>query len=763
MIKYLLPVFILFNPLLSMGQIVYEPDATIPVSVSGNELENAWAGGLNSVQYNNMDLNFDGVNDLVLFDRTSQKLTTFLAQNQRHIHAPEYESFFPDAIVNWLVLADFNCDGLEDIFTSTPLGISVYENVSTDTTLAFELEVRGLRFAPNNINLQVNGLDVPAITDVDGDSDLDIAVYDFAGSGRILYYLNESIETTGDCGLNFILDDLRWGDFTECDCNDFVFGDEECSLPDGNGSIAVPAPDKLLVSTARSLPTTRVADPFRIKHLGANTILLIDLDGDGDRDLITGDEGCFELYFLENVGTADSAVFRNLDNSFPNGTQAAIFPIFPSAYSVDVDFDGVNDLLVSPNEPDNETLLADFSNSSWFYSNNGTNDDPNFTFQQNDFLQEQMIDVGEFAYPTFVDVDNDLDLDLVIGNFGGFINGLYSGTLTLFRNVGDAFLPRFEFETNNFLNLAQFGLRNIRPFFVDLNGDGNLDLMMTGSSRTSFFTRFFFAFNQSNTGISIIPSDLINNQIIFNLGANDNPLFFDVDQDGNTDLLLGRPSGVINYFRNTGNNQNFNFELEEDDFLNLSTGRRNVNPVATDYDGDGNLDLITTDMGENMWVNFNLRESIELGTVENMDRLMIRNPIINVDTATANFGQASFPAFADLRRTGFQVLAVGNIQGGINLFSNVLDTPTPFEGEGFRVRAFPSPLDSPATEITIQTSEAAIVNVFAYNGQRVFDGLNLSSGRALLNVSNLVTGVYIIEAISNRTGETANFRFLVRQ
>ena len=54
-----------------------------------------WAGGLNAAHYNTMDLNHDGKDDLVLFDRTADKVITFLQQNNQYQYAPDYESFFP--------------------------------------------------------------------------------------------------------------------------------------------------------------------------------------------------------------------------------------------------------------------------------------------------------------------------------------------------------------------------------------------------------------------------------------------------------------------------------------------------------------------------------------------------------------------------------------------------------------------------------------------------------------------------------------------
>ena len=61
------------------AQLQYVFDLSIPIEQNGRHLLDPWAGGLNTVQYHQMDLNNDGVQDLVLFDRSGQHLLTYLA------------------------------------------------------------------------------------------------------------------------------------------------------------------------------------------------------------------------------------------------------------------------------------------------------------------------------------------------------------------------------------------------------------------------------------------------------------------------------------------------------------------------------------------------------------------------------------------------------------------------------------------------------------------------------------------------------------
>jgi hypothetical protein len=158
----------------AQAQFTYKLDQSIPVEANGKTLALPWAGGLNSVQVNTMDLNGDNQQDLVLFDRTADKILTYLNQSNQYVYTPDYEELFPTGVTQWLLLRDYNCDGKKDIFTSDPFGIIVYVNITKpgeqlkwrSFNPGFPLLTKGFT---GNVNLKVNESDIPAIDDVDGD------------------------------------------------------------------------------------------------------------------------------------------------------------------------------------------------------------------------------------------------------------------------------------------------------------------------------------------------------------------------------------------------------------------------------------------------------------------------------------------------------------------------------------------------------------------------------------------------------------------
>ena len=51
---------------------------SVPVINNNDTLKNPWAGGFNSVQISKIDLNNDQIEDLFVFDKSCNKVITFL-------------------------------------------------------------------------------------------------------------------------------------------------------------------------------------------------------------------------------------------------------------------------------------------------------------------------------------------------------------------------------------------------------------------------------------------------------------------------------------------------------------------------------------------------------------------------------------------------------------------------------------------------------------------------------------------------------------
>lgn len=690
-------------PMVGYGQLTYTIDQSVAVTGIGNALGSAWAGGLNAAQYSTMDLDGDGKDDLVLYDRMAQKVVTWLNVSGTWKYAPEYESIFPEEITNWLLLRDFNKDGRKDIFTGDILGIRVYKNVSTSDLPQWKLfyfyasgarsEVLLTKGLSGMINLQMQFDDIPGIADADGDGDLDIFSIDYGGSGTVNFHRNYSKERFNLYdSLTFELVDKAWGDFKECTCGVFAFNNEDC-LSGG-----------------------------RVQHAGGKSILVFDENGDGNPDLLISEGECADLSLLVNEGTVDAPVFQQ---SSPYPATPANFQQYPTGYFEDVDFDGVKDLVASPSVYSKEVLQTNLKTSNWFYKNTGTNAEPEFVLQRKSFLQDDMIDVGDNSVPALADLEGDGDLDLFVSS------NSYPATITLFENTGRPGEPSFSLATEDYLGLAPLLLRNLKIQFVDLNKDGKQDLVFSAIPFNGNSPGVYVIYNESNAGLTF-NSDQIQS-VSFTISGSENIWFDDVNADGEPDVVKGRNNGSVEYWQNTGN---LNFTLAESEFLGLGPNVFSVNPAFTtgDLDFDGETDLVVASNAG--LLIFRDYRDFETSTSQ---QALVYNPVLD-DYVSQNLGGRIWPVAGNLFSEGRPSLLVGTTLGGVRFLR-----PTNASGETAFVNIYPNPVKPGQGEVLkIIPSTTVSLDIFTITGAKVSGGLNFTAFQThTFDPSMLASGLYI--------------------
>ncbi len=275
-----------------------------------------------------------------------------------------------------------------------------------------------------------------------------------------------------------------------------------------------------------------VKSPFNISKIDDNGYPgLADLDGDGDFDLLIGEGGGGFRYY-QNTGTANSPAFGNgVSNPFGlNFPNILNYSNYTAIAFADLDADGDIDLLIGTGD------FADYSDM-YYFKNTGTPTNPQFAAPvANPF---GLTAPSFYTFPTFTDLDNDGDFDLLVGQYGGDV--------LFYRNVGSATNPSFTTAVTNPFGLTSNGTNWATPTFADLDGDGDDDLLV-GEYYYNCNLKYF-----KNNGSSTSPSF---SSIVAPTGLTSSFNFqafvaaADMDDDGDVDLIVAEFSDELLYFQN---------------------------------------------------------------------------------------------------------------------------------------------------------------------------------------------------------------------
>jgi predicted nucleotidyltransferase len=305
-------------------------------------------------------------------------------------------------------------------------------------------------------------------------------------------------------------------------------------------------------------PEQSISTPLRIGYTstGANGLPALDhsamawgdFDNDQDLDLLLTGQNAN----LNPVTT----LYRNDGNNTFTDSGVVLTNVAAGAVAWgDADNDGDLDMVLSGQ-------IQNGNQVTHLYRNNG-----NSSFSKAD-VNLTGASYGSLAWG---DADNDGDLDLVVTG-----TSLTTPKTTLYRNDGNF----------NFTEVTTAGLVNVRDSSVDwgdLDGDGDLDLLITGQSMGGPRVTLIYR-NQGNFSFADINASIAG-------VSSGSARWGDSDNDGDLDILLaGTTLGGTRLNRVYINNGNSTFTDVNAGLQSLALGTADW----VDADNDGDLDVLVT-------------------------------------------------------------------------------------------------------------------------------------------------------------------------
>lgn len=706
-----------------------------PISVNNTPLKIPLAGGLNTPQYSEADLDGDGIKDLYIFDRTGNVSLGFKKETSGWEYKPDLVSKFPD-LQYLALLRDYNGDNIPDLFTfndGAVQGLKLYKGKRVGGYLTFDPFQTGYTddilyymSGVNTVNLYLNSVDIPAIEDIDNDGDLDVLSFE-VGGGKVYYYKNTSIERNyRRDSMLFYLEDFCWGRFYDNGLSSAVrLGTRDaCAAYTNGGSVA-------------------------LRHPGAS-IALYDADNDGDKDAVLGGINFSNIIGLSNAGTTQAAWMNAQNSNFPPNTEGVNIDVFPAAYFVDADADGKRDMLVAPAS----SGFVENYNASWFYKNIGTAQIPAFSLQTKSFLINEMLDLGAGANPCFVDINADGKLDLIVGNGSYFVgNTQRDSRLFYYLNTGTNTNPQFQLSNDNYLNfsaLSNLDSYNFSPTFGDLDGDGDLDLLLGDEGGALYYGENTAGTNQAINIPNIVPS-------YKNIqgGGACKPQIIDLDRDGLSDIVTGTATGTVRFFKNTGTRNNPNFastatirELGRVDVRSNFSPSGYAAPFFLDFGSQIHL-ICGSEDGK-----LRLYDSI-IGNLNGTFRLL------DADWGKVREGTRTTPVLANINGDMALEMLVGNQRGGVAAYAtnrNTLGTTSVQNTapDAIKLSIFPNPS---ADIITLNIEAQQLPkNIYISNilGQIIKQENTIQSTQQI-DIQAFECGVYFLNVEWENTKRTVKF------
>ena len=280
-------------------------------------------------------------------------------------------------------------------------------------------------------------------------------------------------------------------------------------------------------------------------------------------------------------------------------------------------------------------LLADVSCATVkFLENDGDSSFSNVLHYDTIFPRyDQPVYMPVFPCAYTVDADNDGYQDLFISPFASNANQAGQAedikVVQYYHNIGIDSINKFHYTGDTMLTsgIVDIGTESHAVFF-DYDNDGLMDIVLGnyGQFQTSGYPKSYLALYK-NIGSDTVPkyeeTNLNWNSLSTYQLNGIFPAFGDLDGDGKPDMVIGDSYGNISFFHNGGTTTASYPSMTNSNWFGINVGS-NAAPFIYDVNGDGLNDLVVGSKSNNIFYYWNF------GTAT--------NPLFSRDSVNTSFG-----------------------------------------------------------------------------------------------------------------------------
>ena len=324
-------------------------------------------------------------------------------------------------------------DGIDAGSSTTPTFADLDNDADLDLFVSggsFPQRLGPLRYYSNNSNVftpvtgtsnpvggeQFGYVPSPVFVDIDNDNDFDLFV---VNDGQLLFFKNEGDASTPNLqmqsgtdnpldGLSFDYgSQLAFVDVDNDSLKDLFVGDADNGDVRYYNNTGTPDTAKFVERFGSDNPLIAVTGLN-----GGPSMAFVDYDGDGNLDAalvgnISRNSGSGDsLRTYQNFGTTSNPFFVRVPA--PSDTIAFGYHVAPSI--LDLDQDGDFDMVVAA------STNEEYGGHMRFFENTGSNLAPQLLERTGALNPFNNFSFGKYTIPTFADLDNDGDADMMVGN-----------------------------------------------------------------------------------------------------------------------------------------------------------------------------------------------------------------------------------------------------------------------------------------------------------------------------------------------------------